>query len=275
MPIAAVAAGFGRAGAAVSRGAVSVGTNIAKSTTNTVASQRSRLIQQQQRARIQAQKTQGQSNLGVSPSMNTRMPKARSLESANADKPGSTNNQQQIQQQEQNGMSMSRATTLRNAVFDQQNQQRQQSADEVRKPGEATKEELKKRDARENVIEAYLQSLNLGLTAIELATAGAGFLLTFVPRMLTLGRWNMQLIVGDIIGRGKNKYISGLKYRGGLSILKYLDPRAMGFTAFVIMIDVVFVLIGLLIFALMTLMVLAMLSPLLIGAYFFGELFGG
>lgn len=133
-------------------------------------------------------------------------------------------------------------------------------------------EDLKKRDIRENTIEHTLQASNLVLGAVDLSTAGLGLIATMGPHMLALARWNAQLFWGDIVGQGKNKYIGGLEYRGGLSVLKYVDKGTFFFKAFVLILDLLFVLAILVQFFFMIIFLMAALSPLLFGSYLLGSL---
>ena len=267
---AAVAAGIGRAGAAFGRSAVRVGTQTATTAkkiltsketqgqhARTVEGQRQRLLQgqrQARRARIRESETLG--------TMSSPMLTGAGQRPMDLGGGISTPERAGIRQEPQ-GFEMSPETQQQRPIPRPLIELPATTSTTAVAPGEATEKEIKDREARETVIEWYLQVGNLVLASIDLATLGAGLLITLSPHLLLLARWNVQLIVGDIIWKGKHKYIGGLKYRGGWSVLQYLDSDAMGLKALVIILDLALVLGMLIAFMMMFIMILAALSPII------------
>jgi len=150
-----------------------------------------------------------------------------------------------------------------------------QDQQKPQKPGEGTKEEFKKRDARENVIEAFIQSGGMAMRSIEFGTVGVGLLATMIPRMMILGRKNHQMLYGDIICKGKNKNFGGLEYRGALSVLKYLDKSGMGLKLMVILSNLLLVIMFLIVLSGMCLIVVAIASPAILLSIGLEKILGG
>lgn len=106
-------------------------------------------------------------------------------------------------------------------------------------------QEAAKQASRKKMMKGMRFGANAISTGLETATLGLGSLFTFPIRLITLGWYNIEMIFGGWISKGKNKSVDPLTWDGPIPLPLPKPPdgqNSIGKTILVLMTDFLFIL---------------------------------
>ena len=121
-----------------------------------------------------------------------------------------------------------------------------------------TKGKYAQRDMIAKTIDSEIKAFNTTLSSLDCATAGGSLMVTIIPYTLTYGWMTIQFFYGDIIAKGKHKYVAPLKWRVPPVPV---DPNAYGRKLQVILFWLFLAFVGTVIMINFLLLLLIMIAP--------------
>jgi len=185
---------------------------------------------------------------------------------------------QELRSQQQNGMRMNEELATQRQEQTQSPTSSEPSSPQQPKKAQPEQEEDDKekqlREVRETILDSFLQAGYASNMTILLGTCGAAFPIVALPLLGILFMTFIQVFVGKLILKNKSTFIPGASYHGLTAPLKIIDPYGMLIYANAIQKFIFVSIFFIVAFGMMMLILTIILSPGLLLAWGFNEVFG-